>query len=91
MKNKKLHLNHKNLIKITNFIVYLLILIGCCFLTYYYTTSQINECTSNPFVFGAMRMEQMYQIDFYGVGYFLTPIGERSPTITFNSTHLSWD
>jgi hypothetical protein len=82
--------NKKNLIKISNWIVFILILIGCCLATYYITITKINDCTSNPLVYGAKEMTNNYNYEFYGVGYFMTPINTKSPTITFNSTFLSW-
>ena len=83
--------NHKFLIKITNLIVYLLILIGCCIITYTLIISETNECTSEPLVYGAKQMEKNFNYSFYGIGYFILPINTEMTTVTFNSTHLSWD
>ena len=82
--------NHKYLIKGLYLLSYIIILIGIALGTYAMFKEQVNECTSDPFVYGAQQMEKTYNYTFYGLGYFLTPIGVESPRITFNSTHLSW-
>lgn len=67
-------------------IMFLCIIIGVAF--YYVNT--IQECTSNPLVYGAKAYEEKAGYEFVGIGFFKTPIEIRSPTINFNSKNISF-
>lgn len=91
MNNLQNQKNQKNQIKkLLDYLAFLLIVIAVSLVTYYYLEKNMSECVSEPFVYGAKQMEKNYNYEFYGIGYFITPINVKSPTITFNSTHLSW-
>jgi len=55
---------------------------------FYYNYSLVNECTSNPLIFGAKQLErQNPTLEFFGNGYFKDEKGNIA-VITFNSTEL---
>ena len=45
------------------------------FSMFYYNQTIINECTSNPLVFGAKKLEKDYGFEFIGTGYFISDDG----------------
>jgi len=76
-------------IDLINFLVIILMALSLIAFMFYYNYSLVNECTSNPLVFGAKQMEDRSGYEFYGTGYFKAKEGTfiHSTMITFNSTH----
>ena len=66
----------------------ILIFLAGIFSVLYYFNYKKNECVSNPLVFGAKELTESTGQEFYGSGFFLTPINMISPNIAFNSTDL---
>ena len=69
--------------------ILLLFLVGIFMMQYYFKV-QINECVSNPLVFGAKQMENKFGVGFYGSGFLRVDKGQF-PSINFNSTSLRWN
>ena len=68
-------------------------IIACSYITHHYTVEMINECTSNPLVYGAMKWDRDYQTTLYGSGHFSAEVTSnlrsdynRTFFISFNSS-----
>ena len=49
----------------------------------------INECTSQPLVYGANEMKNLYGYDVIGYVYLITPINTKLPSFVFNSYNIT--
>jgi|TARA_Y100000296_G_scaffold45780_1_gene52465 hypothetical protein len=67
------------------FIIVVALVIGT--LSYY--KEVVNECTSEPLVYGAKQMEELYGYKFIGTGYLITPINKELPLFVFNSNNIT--
>jgi len=55
----------------------------------YYFKIQINECISDPLVYGAKQMEERFGREFLGSGFLRVERGQL-PALAFNSTGSRW-
>lgn len=55
-----------------------------------YYKDEVNQCTSNPLLYGAKQMEERFGYEFVGTGYFITPINVNVPRVHFNNQSISF-
>lgn len=49
----------------------------------------VNQCTSDPLVYGAKQMEELYGYDAIGSIYLITPVNTEIPVFVFNSQNIT--
>jgi len=70
-------------------VIAVMVLSGSAFM-FYYNQQIVNECTSNPLVFGAKKLEKDFAVRFIGTGYFLSKDGRIiNNRLTFNSENAT--
>ena len=81
-------MNWDKKIDLINVLVVAFMVLAAGVFMFYYNQQIVNECTSNPLVFGARQLEDRTGFAFYGTGYFKAEEvypGVRG-MILFNST-----
>lgn len=68
---------------------FFIFLVAASIFIQYYLQQKSNECIANPLVYGAKELSEETGYEFQGSGFFLTPIGRKSPLIIFNSTSFN--
>jgi len=69
-----------------NLIIILVMVIALVVGAIFYYKEVVNECTSQPFVYGAKQLTERNGYEFEGYGWFKVPAGVSSPSILFNSS-----
>lgn len=70
-------------------IIVIVMTLCLAFAGFYYYETKINTCTSNPLVYGAKQITNLYGYEFEGYGYLNIPFNVQSPKFYFNSENLS--
>ena len=71
-------------------VIMIMIVLSLISLMLYYTQTIINECTSNPLVFGDKKLEKDYGYEFLGTGIFLSEDGRLIENrVVFNSKNAT--
>lgn len=78
-------MNKRLLNILTIFLAVLIIIVGI-FIIWFYYNNQVQECTSNPLVYGAKQLKESYGYEFIGSGQLLV---EGSPIYYFDSKNIS--
>jgi len=79
----------KRLLNILVIFLAVLIFLAGIFVIWFYFQNQVNECISNPLIYGAKQMTEAYGYEFQGRGFFVVPINYNIPIILFNSTSIT--
>jgi len=76
--------------KLLDWIIIIVMICILLFAGFYYFNTRIQECNSNPLVYGANLYEETYPVDAYG-SLTLIPkeYGKKATTIYFNSNNFT--